>query len=167
VRAGTGSDLALRLAALGAWLITAGSGAYLLVSWIIRSGIRRRRPRTPRAGTPPVVLLGHFGLATTGLLVWVIYLIADWAPLAWAAVGLLLPVAGLGLAVATLGLPGRPTPGGPVLGGPAASGVPARAGTTARPARGWVRALLVAGHGLFAATTLLLVVLAAIGTGAG
>jgi hypothetical protein len=91
VRAGTGSDLALRLAALGAWLITAGSGAYLLVSWIIRSGIRRRRPRTPRAGTPPVVLLGHFGLATTGLLVWVIYLIADWAPLAWAAVGLLLP----------------------------------------------------------------------------
>ncbi len=162
VRAGTGSDLALRLAALGAWLITAGSGAYLLVSWIIRSGIRRRRPRTPRAGTPPVVLLGHFGLATTGLVVWVIYLIADWAPLAWAAVGLLLPVAGLGLAVATLGLPGRPVPDGP-----AASGVPARAGTAATPARGWVRALLVAGHGLFAATTLLLALLAAIGTGAG
>jgi len=34
-------------------------------------------------------------------------------------------------------------------------------------ARGWVRALLVAGHGLFAATTLLLALLAAIGTGAG
>jgi hypothetical protein len=30
-----------------------------------------------------------------------------------------------------------------------------------------VRALLVAGHGLFAATTLLLALLAAIGTGAG
>jgi hypothetical protein len=71
-------------------------------------------------------------------------------------------VAGLGLAVATLGLPGRPVPDGP-----AASGVPARAGTAATPARGWVRALLVAGHGLFAATTLLLALLAAIGTGAG
>ena len=157
VRAGAGSDLALRLAALGAWLITAGSGAYLLVSWIIRSGIRRRRPRTPRAGAPPGVLLGHFGLATTGLVVWVSYLIADWAPLAWAAVGLFLPVAGLGLAVATVGLPGHPAPGG----------VPAKTGTAAMPARDWVRTLLVAGHGLFAATTLLLVLLAAIGTGAG
>jgi hypothetical protein len=43
LRDGTGSNVALRLAALGAWLITAGSGAYLLGSWIISSGIRRRR----------------------------------------------------------------------------------------------------------------------------
>lgn len=156
VRDGTGSN-AVRLAALGAWLITAGSGAYLLASWIISSGIRRRR--WPLAtGAPPAVVLGHFGLATTGLVVWVIYLVADWTPLAWTAVALLLLVAGLGLALATLGLPGR-------LSG--AVDAPARADTAAPSARGWVRALLVAGHGLLATATLLLVVLAAIGAKAG
>jgi hypothetical protein len=59
--------------------------------------------------------------------------------------------------MATLGLSGRPS---------GAADVPARTGTAARPARGWVRVLLVAGHGLFAVTTLLLVLLAAIGAGA-
>jgi hypothetical protein len=156
VRQSTGGDLPLSLAALGAWLITAGSGAYLLGSWIISSGIRRKR--TPPAGAPPAVLLGHFGLAATGLVVWVIYLIADWTPLAWTAVGLLLPITGLGLAMATLGLPSSSS--GPL-------DVPARAGTAATPARGWVLVPLVAGHGLLAAATLILVVLAAIGTGAG
>src|SRR6202011_5974534 len=99
-----GSDAALGLAALGAWLITAGSGACLLGSWIISSGIRRQHTPT---GDPPAALLGHFALATTGLMAWVIYLIAGWAPLAWTAAGLLLPIAGLGLAIATLGLPGQ------------------------------------------------------------
>ncbi len=154
-REGTGSDVALGLAALGAWLITAGSGAYLLGSWITSSGIRRRR--TPATSAPPAVLLGHLGLATTGLMVWVIYLIAGWTPLAWTAVGLLLPIAGLGLALATLGLPGQS----------GAIDVPATAGTAATRARGRVPVLPVAGHGLLAAATVLLVLLAAIGTGAG
>jgi|SRR5271166_4775864 len=168
LREGTGSDVALGLAALGAWLITAGSGAYLLGSWIISSRIaRRRRPATgapratgpPRAtGAPPGVLLGHFGLATTGLMVWVIYLIAGWAPLAWTAVALLIPIAGLGLAVVTLGFPGSQS--GAAVG-------PARGGTAATPARGRAPVPLVAGHGLLATATLLLVLLAAIGTGAG
>ncbi len=153
----TGSNVALRLAALGAWLITAGSGAYLLFSWIIGSGIRRRRWPLA-AGAPPAVVLGHFGLATTGLVVWVTYLVADWTPLAWTAVALLLLVAGLGLALATLGLPGRLS---------AAVDAPARADTAATSAPGWVRALLVAGHGLLATATLLLVVLAAIGVKGG
>lgn len=65
VRAGTGSDMALSLAALGAWLITAGSGACLLVSWIIRSGIPRR-PRTARAGAPPAVQAGPVGFSGRG-----------------------------------------------------------------------------------------------------
>ena len=66
--------------------------------------------------------------------------------------------AGLGLALATLGLPGRLT---------AAVDAPARADTAATSAPGWVRALLVAGHGLLATATLLLVVLAAIGAKGG
>lgn len=157
LRDGTGSNVALRLAALGAWLITAGSGAYLLGSWIISSGIRRRRWPLA-AGAPPAVLLGHFGLATTGLVVWVIYLVAAWTPLAWTAVALLLLVAGFGLALVTLGLPGRLSD---------AVDAPAKADIAATFARGWVRVLPVAGHGLLATATLLLVVLAAIGAKAG
>lgn len=156
LRQGTRSDVALGLAALGAWLITAASGAYLLVSWIISGGISR--PRRPAAGAPPGVLLGHFALATAGLMVWISYLIADWKPLAWIAVGLLLPIAGLGVAMVTLGLPGSDS---------GAVGGPATAGAAARPARGRVPVLLVTGHGLLAAATVFLVVFAAIGTGAG
>jgi len=161
-REGTGSDLALSLAALGSWLVTAGSGAWLLGSWIISRGIRRpRRPRRPAAcaasatGAPPGVLLGHFGLATGGLLVWVSYLLAGWAPLAWVAVGLLILITGLGLSVVTLGLPGRQ------------SGVADVPASAARAVRGRVPLALIAGHGLFAAATVLLVLLAAIGTRAG
>jgi hypothetical protein len=44
-----------------------------------------------------------------GLAFWILYFITGWAGLAWAAVILLLPVAGLGMAVVTLGLP---DPGG-------------------------------------------------------
>ena len=156
LREGTGSDVAIGLAALGAWLITAGSGAYLLGSWIISNGLRRRR--TPATGAPPAVLLGHFGLGTAGLMVWVIYLFAGWTALAWTAVGLLLPIAGLGVAMVTLGLPGSQS---------GAVGVLANAGTAATPARGRVPVLFIAGHGLLAATTVLLVLLAAIGTGGG
>ncbi len=165
LREGSGSDLALGLAALGAWLVTACSGAWLLGSWIISRGIRRpRRPRRPAAraasgtGAPPGVLLAHFGLATAGLLVWVSYLLADWAPLAWIAVGLLILITGLGLSVVTLGLPGRRSD---------VANVPASASPAARPVRGRVPVALIAGHGLFAAATVLLVLLAAIGTPAG
>jgi len=153
---GRGSAVAIGLAALGAWLVTAGSGAYLLASWIISNGIRRQR--TPPTGAPPAVLLGHFGLATAGLMVWVIYLIAGWTALAWTAVGLLLLIAGLGFAMVTLGLPGNQSGAVDVLAG---------AGAPATPARGRVPVLFVAGHGLLAAITVLLVVLAAIGTGGG
>lgn len=88
---------------------------------------------------------------------WVIYLIAGWTPLAWTAAGLLLPIAGLGLAIATLGLPGQS----------GAVDIPARARTAATPSRGRLPVPLIAGHGLLAAATVLLIVLAAIGTGAG
>jgi hypothetical protein len=152
LRESTGSDVARGLAALGAWLVTASSGAHMLGSRITGSGTRRQR--TPATGTPPGVLLGHFGLATAGLMIWVIYLIIGWPALAWTAVGLLLPVAGLGIAMVTLGLPGSQA--GAV-----------HVGLAATPARGRVPILLVAGHGLLAATTVLLILVAAIGTGGG
>jgi hypothetical protein len=173
-----GKDLPMDLAALAAWLVTAGSGAYLLGRWVYGGGrlrLRAARATSPVAGSPAVVLVGHFGLALGGLLLWLIYLVTGWSVLAWAAVGVLLPVAGLGMATLVVGLPGRsPAPAdrrAPVLAGralaPAADGAQADdAGQQPRAATGRLPALAVAGHGLLAITTMLLVILAALGTAA-
>src|SRR5271170_241142 len=62
---------ALSLAALVAWLVTIGLGVSMMARWITRN--RRRGPR-PRHGPGPVLNFAHFGLALTGLLVWISYL---------------------------------------------------------------------------------------------
>ena len=92
-----------------------------------------------------MVIVGHFTLAAAGLMMWIAYLATDEAGLAWTAVGLLLPVAGLGMALVTLGSSGDPR----TVRGPAA--------------RRRVPILVVIGHGLLAAATVLLVLLAALG----
>jgi hypothetical protein len=51
---------------------------------------------SPATWFPAPVIFGHFLLAATGLVVWIVYLIADKTPLAWAAFIVLLPVALLG-----------------------------------------------------------------------
>ena len=94
---------ALGIAALITWLLDAGSGAYMLGTWIVRGGLRRQRTTGDRLA-PPVVF-GHFGLATTGLLVWVSYLATRWAFLGWLAIGLLMLVIGLGISTVTLWTP--------------------------------------------------------------
>ena len=113
-RPGTGRDTAAAIAALVSWLLTAGTGGYLLARWISHGGARR--PRSRSAGLPPAVLYGHFGLAVTGLLIWAAFVVTAVAALAWTAAGLLMPVAGLGfatLAPVDLGRPaGGASPGG-------------------------------------------------------
>jgi manganese efflux pump family protein len=221
-------DLPMSLAALIAWLLTAGSGGYVLGSWIAHGGSLRRLPGTGGdTGASPSVIFGHFGLALGGLLLWAAYLVTGWAALAWTSVALLLPVAGLGMATLAAGLPRRRRPAASVRGGPAeAAGLDAGAtvassgafsvrqddGATSGSARvagigaavvsrdsagagsegqehagaggvtggrtgtgvsgrASVRArlspLVVAGHGVLAVTTMLLVLLAALGTAAG
>jgi manganese efflux pump family protein len=185
-----GRDLGMDIAALIAWLVTAGSGGYVLGSWLAHGGTLRRR--SDGTGTPPAVIIGHFGLALTGLVIWVVYLVAGWAALAWTAVGLLLPVAGLGMSVLSIGLPGLPSlprlPGRPV---PAVAGTATSTPTTGSAAVGSapdaiaetpvaaddprptasvrrrLSPLIVVGHGALAVTTMLLVLLAALGVGAG
>src|SRR5260221_10062934 len=98
-------DLPMDVAALVAWLITAGSGTYVLAAWISRGATVRQRAGS--TGSPPAAIFGHFGLALSGLVIWVVYLIAGWPALAWTAVGVLLQVAGLGMATVFIGLPGR------------------------------------------------------------
>ena len=132
--------LAARVAALLAWIATAGSGAIILARWLLAGGSLRRGtgPAAPRA-----VTLAHAGGGAGGLLLWAAFMVTGQAALAWAALGILAPVAGLGMAVLLLGLP-RP------------SRAPLRG-----PARGGgFPAVTVAAHGLFMVTTLLLVLLA-------
>lgn len=193
-----GKDLGMDTAALIAWLVTAGSGAYVLGNWISHGGSLRRR--VAGTGSPPAVIIGHFSLALTGLVIWVVYMVAGWAALAWTAVGVLLPVAGLGMAALAIGLPGlpslpglpgRPVPaatgsavagsasasttsvGGTVTGsavtGSATTGTTAGAGGPGRAASGQRRLspLIIVGHGVVAVTTMLLVLLAALGVGLG
>jgi hypothetical protein len=169
---GRGSELAVQIAALIAWLITAASGGYVLVHWLRAGGRLRRRAAT---AVPPAVLLGHPALGLLGLVLWTVFVATGWVALAWVATGLLAPVAGLGMAVLVIGLPSpRPAAGelataraGPVPAGTAGTTVLVAPPVAAAPARSRGRqpVLAIALHGLFAATLLLLVITAAVGAG--
>jgi hypothetical protein len=92
----------LAFATLGTWLLDAVSGGYMLRTWIVRGGLRRQRASD---GLAPRVVFGHFGLASTGLLLWAGYLASRWIVLAWLAVGLLTLVIGLGVSTVTVWTP--------------------------------------------------------------
>jgi manganese efflux pump family protein len=144
-----GSAGAIAVAALVSWLLTAGIGSCLLVGWIGSVGIGR--PRGGQRSPPPAVVAGHFGLAATGLVVWIAYLAAGQVFLAWTAVGLLLAVAGLGMATLSVSLGDQ---------GPAAV-VPERPPAGAAQPGSRPPVLLIIGHGALAMATLLLALLAA------
>jgi hypothetical protein len=92
----------LAIATLATWVFDAASGGYMLRTWIVRGGLRRQRARDRLA---PRVVFGHFGMASTGLLVWLGYLASRWIVLAWLAVCLLMLVIGLGAATVTVWTP--------------------------------------------------------------
>jgi hypothetical protein len=93
----------LGIAALITWVLDAGSGAYMISTWIVRGGLRRQRATGDRLGAP--VVFAHFGMASTGLLLWATYLATRLAFLGWLAVGLLMVVIGLGISTVTLWTP--------------------------------------------------------------
>ena len=186
--AGRPSKLPLRLAALAAWAATVLAGSWLIAGWLAYGGLRRHGPRI--AGVPRAVIVSHFTLALAGLGLWIAFVATGVPVLAWVAVGTILAIAGLGMATLAGGLPSiaastgsaGPGPGGPAsdtpAGAAAASGARASdepagpgpaavAGTAVREAPVHVDRPVVpiAVHGALAATTILLVVLAAIGAG--
>jgi hypothetical protein len=129
------------VAALITWLVTAGGGFVMLALWVSRGGHR------PDGGSrlAPGLVFTHFALAAIGLVVWIVYLVVDKSVLAWVAFVLLLPVAALGFTMFARWLPARRT----------------------NVAESRFPVPVVIAHGLFAATTLVLVLLAALGVGAG
>lgn len=129
----------MAIAALITWLITAVGGFVMLGIWISKGGHK------PGSGTrlAPGLVFGHFALAVAGLVLWIAYLAVDNDGLAWAAFAVLLPVALLGFTMFARWIPARRT-------GTAESRFPVP---------------VVIAHGLFAAATLVLVLLTALGVG--
>ncbi len=166
-QSGPPSRAALSLAALATWLITLGLGVSMMARWITRS---RRHGAQPGHGRGPVLNFTHFGLALTSLLAWISYLATSVTGLAWAACGLLLPVAGLGMALVFFASARSPVtspptaPAGPAGPAPVATAAAARPGNDRPPLR-HPPALFVAAHITAASITVLLAVLAAIGSG--
>lgn len=147
------SRAALGWAALAAWLVTAGLGVSLMVRWVTR-------PAQAHDGGPtPVLNYTHFGLAIADLLIWASYLVSGATVLAWAACGLLLPVAGLGMSLVFLG-PVRDAAAAPDIAGLSTAGLSTGGQAVPRPG-----ALVIAAHIAAASITILLAVLAAIGSG--
>ncbi len=175
----------LGLVTLGSWLVSVGSGSYMIGTWLARGGLARYR--MSRQGLPPGVIFTKLGLAVTGLAAWSAYLATGWLALAWSAAGLLVPVTGLGISTVALWVP-YPTgtiatgmltpPAQDVLAGRLTDAMFARALTDrvlagqlvdqvvasmpARPPRprkrpwGNLATLLPVGHGVAAITTILL-----------
>jgi len=133
-------------AALVTWVVTALFGFTMLSIYLRRGG--QRQPQ----GIPSALLFGHFLLAAAGLVVWIVYVVSDSDALAWIAFVDLVVVAVGGLAMFGIWAKHRQRSVAP----PAGGGVPAE---QAFPVP------VIALHGLFAVTTVLLVLLTAVGVG--
>jgi hypothetical protein len=145
----------MKWAALIVWVITVLSGFGLLGIWLRRGGMRQAGPG--RRIRPPMIFT-HMLLAATGLVLWIIYLASDKRGFAWVAFAFLLVVASLGFGMLALWLQRRQTAA--AAGNP---GAPIAEGSL--PAEQHFPIPIVVAHGLVAATTLVLVLLAALKVG--
>ena len=144
------------IAALVTWLATAGFGAFMVWRWLSRGALRR--DGTSRTHFPPARVFTHLGLAVAGLAVWIIYLLTDSTVLAWVAVADLVLVAVLGgLLVRRWMADGRAAMAG--------QRPPATAPTDL--AEQHISRAPVVLHGILAVSTVVLVLLTALGVGEG
>ena len=129
-------------AALIAWVVTAGGGFVLLTLWLRHGGMRQRE----RGRIRPALILTHFAVAATGLVLWIVYVANDSSTLAWIAFALLVAVALVGFTMFGIW-------------------ASQRGRKDVAPAEQRFPVAIVGLHGLAAATTLVLVFLAAAGVG--
>jgi hypothetical protein len=165
----------MAVAALVTWLITALGGFWMLGIWLSRGGMSQQRTGTSRFPAP--VILGHFLLAAAGLVLWIAFVALHTRVLGWTAFAVLLPVAVLGFVMLVRWLPGWRASRA-VAAGVGLRGAHAGRGGHGRPAAGRLttdttettddgaaeRHLpvpVILAHGLFAVTTLVLVLLTA------
>ena len=142
----------MNVAALFTWLITILAGLILLVIWIIEYD---REFQTAAATRLPVpVISAHVLLGMGGLMLWVCYLLLDQERLAWATVADLGAVALLGLIMAARWIRVYRAVANP---GPSLTRT-----TIVPPERNFPLPVVVA-HGILAVTTLVLVLLTALG----
>jgi hypothetical protein len=136
-------------AALISWIVTAGGGFVLLGLWLRRGGMRQREPG--RQIRPPLIL-SHFALAATGLVLWIVYVFSDSSVVAWIAFAILVAVAVLGWTMFAIWWQRRQ-----------ARATVEPASTPGLPAEQHFPVSIVTLHGLLAVTTVVLVFLAAVG----
>ena len=156
--------------ALIAWFITALGGLYMLAVWLIENDATDQRRSASRLPLP--VIVGHVSLALTGLGVWVAYLLLDRRGLAWIALGILCGIALLGFTMFARWIPVYRTAdaeAAPVLVPSGAAAEPARPAqfVDAAPPEGNFPLVVVVAHGTFAVSTVVLVLLTALGVGGG
>ena len=132
-------------AALITWLATAVLGFFMLAMWLSRGGMKQS------TGIKPVLILSHFLLAATGLVIWIVYLANDNDTLAWIAFVLLAIVALLGWTMFAIWYQRRQARGA----------VPEAVDPTT-PAEQHFPVAVIALHGVFAVTTVVLVLLTAL-----
>jgi hypothetical protein len=160
--------------ALIVWFVTALGGLYMLAVWLIENDATDQRHAASRLPLP--VIVAHMSLAVTGLVVWVAYLLLDRRGLAWAAVGILGAIALLGLTMFARWIPVYRTTGAHAQPVRAARGsslfdaAPAQTPAVATaiydaPPEGAFPLVIVLAHGAFAVSTVVLVVLTALGVG--
>jgi hypothetical protein len=138
-------------AALIAWVATAGGGFVMLAIWLSRGGMHQAREGGSRIRPP--LILGHFLLAATGLVIWIIYVVTDSDALAWVALAILAVVALLGFTMFGIWYQRRQ------------HGAVREAVDPGTPAEQHFPMAVVGLHGLLAVTTVVLVFLTAIGVG--
>ena len=132
-------------AALITWVATAGLGFFMLAIWLSRGGMKQS------TGIKPFLILSHFGLAATGLVIWIAYLASDNDTLAWIAFVILALVALLGWTMFAVWYQRRQARG-PVT----------EVVDLATPAEQHFPVSVIALHGVLAVTTVLLVLLTAL-----
>ena len=149
----------MSIAALITWIITAGFGFFMLIRWATRGGVRK--VDGAETHLPPVRVFTHFGLAAAGLIVWIIYLVTDSTLLAWIAVADLVLVAIIGVVmVRQWAKDGRAAMAAATAGAAQSSG-----GSELDLAEQHIPRPPVVLHGIFAVSTLILVLLTALGIG--
>jgi hypothetical protein len=146
----------MTVVALITWLTTAAAGLYLLAIWLIEYDREFQSAAATRLPVP--VISTHVLLAVSGLVVWVLYLITDVRQLAITAALILVAVALLGLTMAFRWVA--------VYRAPVAAADDAHAPAAVPPERHFPLPVVI-GHGVFAVTTVVLVLLTALGVGGG